>query len=234
MGTGLRTLDLAATSEQQDTRTRVNGLRPGAVWSPENFAREQIRGLVRQVFFSNVARPVRQVVLSAVESETDVCSLCRRVGEALALETAGCVAVEGRQPRAFLHSYHPDAEHAAAGTSTSLRQCGNRVRDNLWLLPAAQIGSDFTTTASLHSHLCELRREFDFSIVEGPPAGESNEATAMAQLADGIILVLSANRTRRAAASKIKDTLERAQARLLGTVLCDRVFPIPEGIYRRL
>jgi Mrp family chromosome partitioning ATPase len=56
----------------------------------------------------------------------------------------------------------------------------------------------------------------------------------MAQFADGIILVLSAQRTRRIMARKIKGMLEAAQARILGTVLSDRVFPIPDGIYRRL
>jgi hypothetical protein len=35
-------------------------------------------------------------------------------------------------------------------------------------------------------------------------------------------------------ARKIKETLEGAQVRILGTVLSDRVFPIPEEIYRRL
>jgi len=57
---------------------------------------------------------------------------------------------------------------------------------------------------------------------------------ATAQFADGIILVVSAHRTRRIAARKIKEVLEAAQARILGTVLSDRIFPIPEGIYRRL
>src|SRR4029077_20951699 len=36
-------------------------------WNPEDFAREQIRGLVRRVFFSNVERPVRQVIFSALD-----------------------------------------------------------------------------------------------------------------------------------------------------------------------
>ena len=76
--------------------------------------------------------------------------------------------------------------------------------------------------------------EFEYSILEGPPAGESNEATSMAQFADGIILVLSASHTRRVVARKIKEMLDATQARVLGTVLTDRVFPIPEGIYRRL
>jgi Mrp family chromosome partitioning ATPase len=56
----------------------------------------------------------------------------------------------------------------------------------------------------------------------------------MGQLADGIVLVLSAERTRRVTARNMKDRIEGAHARVLGTVLCDREFPIPEKIYRRL
>jgi Mrp family chromosome partitioning ATPase len=86
----------------------------------------------------------------------------------------------------------------------------------------------------LHSFLGEIRTEFEYSIVEGPPATESNAATAMAQFADGIILVLSAHRTRRIMARRIKDALEASRARVLGTVLSDRIFPVPERLYRRL
>ena len=79
-----------------------------------------------------------------------------------------------------------------------------------------------------------MRREFEFSIVEAPPAGESNQALAMAQFADGIILVLSAHRTRRITACKTVEMLEAAKAHILGTVLADRIFPVPDRIYRRL
>ena len=56
----------------------------------------------------------------------------------------------------------------------------------------------------------------------------------MAQFADGIVLVLAAHRTRRVTARKVKEALEVSQARVLGTVLSERMFPVPEGIYRRL
>ncbi len=183
---------------------------PPARWNPEDFAREQIRGLVRQVFFSGGPRPVRQVVFSAVEAETEVWGICRRVAEALALETVGRVAIAGRN------------------RPISVR------RGSLWTVEAEERDGEVVTASALHTHLQGLRAEFEYSIVEAPPAGESHEAAAMAQFADGIILVLSAQRTRRATARKIKESLERAQARMLGTVLSDRLFPIPEAIYRRL
>ena len=209
--------------------------RPVSGWNPESFAREQIQGLVRKVFLSNAMLPVRQVVFSAVDAETDVHNICRRVGEALALETTGTVAVMGGFPRLVQDAeIQAIEEETRPGSIPPLRRIATRVRGNLWLVPGAAGDGDRLTTASLHSYLGELRREFEYSIVEAGLAGESNETTAMAQFADGIILVLSAQHTRRVTARKVTQALDAAQAHLLGTVLSDRTFPIPEGIYRRL
>jgi len=227
----LRSYEARRTAAREELCPELeNQCEPGA-WNPEQFAQQQIRGLVRQVFFANGSRPVRQLVFSALEPETDVRILCLRVGEALSLETAGSVAVVGRFPRA-IHGSAP----LECGTkqSTPLRQIATRVRGNFWLVPDQTRASDPVRATSVHSFLGEVRSQFDYSIVERPVAGESHQAAFMAQFADGIILVLSALRTRRAAARKVKETLESVQAHLLGTVLSDRIFPVPEVIYRRL
>jgi hypothetical protein len=225
------------TSARAEVSRRERNASAEEKWNPEDFAREQIRGLVRKVFFSNAERPVRQVVFSALDRDTDVKIVCRSVGEALAAETVSNVAVVGEYPEVL-----PDAEvypaetsiRSSGHTSTLQHRAANRVRGNLWLVPAVETRGDRGATASLHSHLGEMRREFEFSILEAPPAGESNEAPAMAQFADGIILVLSADRTRRITARKAVEMLEAEKVCILGTVLSDRIFPIPDRIYRRL
>ncbi len=204
-------------------------------WSQEEFARRQIQGLVNRMFLSDREGLVRQVVFSAVDAETEVRRICRKVGEALALETEGPVAVVGGSQRLLQTAERRErfgGQQARAERIPPLRRIATQVGGNLWLVPGA--ARNPATFASLHSYLGELRREFEYSIVEGPPAGESDEATAMAQFADGIVLVLSAQKSRRVTAVKIAETLKAAQARLLGTVLCDREFPVPERIYRRL
>ena len=105
-----------------------------------------------------------------------------------------------------------------------LRQCGARILRNLWLVPESRLADDSKVPATrLSSRLCELRRDFEYSIVQA--AGGSSEAAALGQSADGIVLVLAAHVTRRAMALKIRETLEAAQVRLLGTVLSERRFP---------
>ncbi len=142
-----------------------------------------------------------------------------------------------RDPQAVLDGEACCAEESgrcARDRQTGLRQVSIRLSGNLWLLSATAQEAGPPNPASWKSYLGEMRREFEYSIVGAPFPGEWNEATAMARFADGIILVLSAHRTRRIRARYMKNKLEAAQAHILGTVLSDRTFPIPEGIYRRL
>ncbi len=225
---GLRTADRIDTREPKAAAATAASS-PSKAWDEVTFARQQIQGLVRRVFFRDAQPTVRQVVFSAIDAETDLRNMCSDVAHTLAREISGTVAVLGADTN--VERYESDAARDRK-FSMPLQHIATRVHGNLWLLPSADLGKG--SISSQHSYLGELRREFDYSIVAGPPAAESDTAIALAEFADGIVLVLSANRTRRAAARKIIETLAAAQVRLLGTVLTDRLFPIPQPIYMRL
>jgi hypothetical protein len=180
---------------------------------------------------------VRHVMFTPAEAETDVRSICMRVGESLALETMGSIAIVGRHPHLVAAEQIGRTRMpgiADDNLAARLRGAAVRWRSNVWLVPNRENDEDNVSAAALHKYLAQIRSEFEYAILEGPPAAGSNEATAMAQFADGVVLVLSAQRSRRATASQIKKMLEESQARLLGTVLADREFPLPERLYRRL
>ncbi len=82
------------------------------------------------------------------------------------------------------------------------------------------------------SRLRELTTEFDFSILWCAPV--SWLTASIGQACDRLVLVLTANKTRRLVAAQIKDQLSKAQVPLLGTVLAERRFPVPQGLYRSL
>jgi Mrp family chromosome partitioning ATPase len=62
----------------------------------------------------------------------------------------------------------------------------------------------------------------------------SREATLFGNLADAAVLVVEAGVTRKSAARKAKESLEAAGVSLIGTILNNRSFPIPEKIYKRI
>lgn len=229
----LRSDDFTGSMAQESPLLQVEVFRGPEVWNPEDFAREQIRGLVRRVFFTGGVRPVKQVVFSAAEPNTDVANICDQVGRALALDTRAHIAMVVREPWAGeLERAHP--RYVASGV---IKSWSTQVGINLWRVPGfglRECREESGTRPYWHSCLAGLRIEFEYAVIHGPVAGISSEAAVLGQLADGIILVLGAHSTRRASARKIKETLEAAQARILGTVLSERVFPVPERIYRRL
>jgi hypothetical protein len=205
--------------------------------SEGNFAREQICGLVQQLFFSSVAHPVKQLVISSVEPETNVWAICQSVGETLASYIRGTVVAIGKDANTLSDnetSTEEKIDRPERERIFSLRQVATRMSGNFWLLPEIRVVERDGGGSSLSSHLREIRREFDYSIVQGPAAANSYEAITLGQVADGIVLVLSAQRTRKATARKVIEGFRSTQTRLLGTVLSARTFPIPEGIYRRL
>jgi hypothetical protein len=225
--------DFSAQSGLKAYAYKVKAIRPkSSKWNPERFAEEQIRGLVRQVFTAKMTPPVRQIVFSAVEPDVDVRTLCLQVGESLAKETSANIAVLLKDSPNSAEDQTDPEESDSGKERASLRQNARRCGSNLWVLDMA--GENRTCATAMQASLARIRTEFWYSILEGPPVGRSDEATAMAQFADGMILVLSALRTRRATAIQVKQTLERSNVRLLGSVLSEREFPIPEGIYRRL
>lgn len=82
--------------------------------------------------------------------------------------------------------------------------------------------------------MSELKGRFDYILVNGMPLDRGSDSVVFGKSAEGVLLVVAAHATRRAAARQAKALLETAGARLLGAVLTDRTFPIPDAIYRRL
>jgi hypothetical protein len=214
--------------------------RPEAVtevreWDPKRFASEQIRGLVQRVFFSNTGQPVRQVVFSAAGPGIDASAICDRVGQALALETSAEIAIVSRNPPGIELDQGQAYPWPSGGNSIKSRSW--QIADNLWRVPECglrELCPELGTERCWLWGLAELRNDFEYVVIDGPAAGVSSESALLAQLTDGIILVLAAHVTRKATAWRIKETLESTQCRILGTVLSERTFPVPAGIYCRL
>jgi len=208
------------------------------LWSLESFAREQIHALTRQLFTGSAS--LRQVTFSAVDAETEaeVLPVCLQVGEALALHDSGTVCVVEAPARG--HGERVISEKASGGSSApkyagTLRQQSEQLSRGLWFMPADVFwGSHHgLSLVWLRARLAELRLEFDYTVLEGPAAGQGEVAT-LGSLSDGLVLVLQANVTRRATAQRVKEKLSSTKTRLLGAVLTGRTFPIPEVLYRRL
>jgi hypothetical protein len=210
-----------------------------AVWDPECFAEEQIRNLVRQVFLPGWPKPARQVVLSPVDPETDISAICMQVGLALSAQVRGttCLVEANLNSPGLEQVVEENGHDLIANQRSPFRDPSCQLSNQLWLVPRSVFLGENENGLSgtwLRDRLSELRQQFDYTVLYGPPAGAGSEAALLASLCDGIVLVVKANSTRRLAAQRVKEKLHATNARLLGVVLSERTFPIPETIYKNL
>ncbi len=107
--------------------------------------------------------------------------------------------------------------------------------ENLWLIPAGLMKPGFSTSMERYrERFAELREAFDYVLICSPALTSETAAIRIAQLSDGVVLIVEANHSRRETVRRAKEQLESAQVQLLGAVLDQRTFPIPEKLYRRL
>ncbi len=79
-----------------------------------------------------------------------------------------------------------------------------------------------------------LAQSYSFVILDTGAVLRAPETPLLAAGADGVILVVRANRTRREVVQRTTQMLGKVNCRLLGTVLNDRRYPVPGFLYHRL
>lgn len=207
------------------------------------WAGEEALGLVQQIFLTQTKEPPRVVVFAGIDHGNGCSHICASVAETLARYNGGPVCLVEANfrspslPEFFgATNYHglTDAllEKGPIGPFTKLVK-----GENLWLLSSGSLASDsanLLASERLRERVDELRKEFDFVIIDTPPLTRYSDAMALGQLSDGLVLVIEADSTRREAASVVAANLRSANIPILAAVLNKRTFPIPERIYKRL
>ncbi|MGH9433373.1 MAG: CpsD/CapB family tyrosine-protein kinase, partial [Terriglobia bacterium] len=209
----------------------------------DSVSREEIIKLVQAIFLTPGPAAPRIVAFSGVE-RGDGCSwVVSRAAELMASRVQGTVCLVDANLRSpVLHDrFGVDNQ---SGLADSVNEVGPVTKfvqqvegENLWLMTAGAATADphlLLKSARLQTRVAELRAEFDYVLIDLPPVNLYADAVTLGQLADGVVLVLGANSTRREAARKAKETLAASGLKLLGAVLNKRTFPIPQAIYSRL
>jgi Mrp family chromosome partitioning ATPase len=200
---------------------------------------EEMSRLVQRIFLSTSAGAPRQVVFCGVDEGNSSSSVCASAGRTLAANTlrSVCLVDANPGPSRLAGLLGVDQTSSFAARSAPLRDQCAQIDDNLWLAGADMLTDDRGLLLSVNqlNHLLEqLGGLFDYLLIDAPSTSASGDAAVLGQVADAAVLVIEADSTRRLTARRAKETLDAAGVRLLGTVLHNRSFPIPEGIYRRI
>jgi len=200
--------------------------------------------LVQRVFMLPVHEVPRVVAFCGVEQTDGAGGICTRAGLNLAHQTGSSVCVvEGNFKSPSLHQYF--SLDNSRGFSDAVLESGS-IRDFVFSFRDSNLsvlsgGSRCGKTQALwkserlRHRIAELRQEFSYVLIYGPPVLQKHvDAVLLGQVADGVILILESMVTRREDALTATESLFAANVNVLGAVLNNHSFSIPETLYKKL
>lgn len=123
--------------------------------------------------------------------------------------------------------------HVLAGKKkTEEAVCGTNI-PNLYITfsgPVPPNPSELLGSSRFEKCVEELRRNFDYVIIDTPPLGSVIDAAVIARRCDGTVMVIENNAISYRFAQKIKDQLDKTGSRILGVVL-NKVDMSTKGYY---
>jgi len=212
-----------------------------SVITPVKQEMEEISNLVQQLFLSAGANAPRSVVFTSTESEAGCTWVCGETAEVFASRIAGTVCVLDANLRRPALAKHFGVENGP-GLSDALVQM-DPIRafarslslPNLYLITAGnstEAAQGLLTSDRMRLRIAELRSEFDFLLIDASAMSLANEAIGLGSMSDGVVLVLKANTSRKQGARQAIQELQGGKAKVLGAVLNQRKFPIPQALYK--
>ena len=191
------------------------------------------------------AQRVPQVVIfSGVEHGHSAPTIGARCCEVLAERGDGPVcAIDANLESPFLHRYfgltNSKGLSEALCDSSPVNEFVHKTKDsNLWVMPTGAGDLEFELSAHevsqrLKERVTELRTFFKYVLIHSPAYSVRAAATPSFG-ADGLVLIVEANSTRREAVREVMEEIRMLGTPILGVVLNNRTFPIPDAIYHKL
>lgn len=200
-------------------------------------AAEAYRTLRTSLLYSVVDNPPRVIVLTSPGQKEGKSTTCANLAVALAQAEKSVVLIDGDLRKPVLHRIF-DLRNGK-GVVDAL--AGAEPVENLWQSPVENLKvltsgpvppnpTELLGSERFARLLMELREVFDYVLIDAPPVQLVSDPAIVASQADGVILVLDSQSTRKLSARRSMRSLEAVGAKVLGTVM-NNVKPSRDGTY---
>jgi capsular exopolysaccharide synthesis family protein len=194
---------------------------------PRSPSAEAYRTLRSNIKFSSLDHPIRTLlVTSAGADEGKSTTLCN-LAVTFAQTGTSTIVVDCDLRRPTVHEIF-DLSNDKGLTSALLDTKGEDIPLQPTAVPGLRVltagpvppnPADLLGTERMQRIIETLNTSAELVLFDSPPVALVADAAVLASRLDGVILVISAGKTRREVAGRVKGILEKANARVLGVVL---------------
>ena len=196
---------------------------------PHSDIAEAYRILRTNLAFSAATRPMKVILLTSTLPQEGKTTTCINLGITLAQQGHSIVMLDCDFRRPMFHVYFKDFiqdnRHGLSDVLIDKLKLKEAIVKNsfgnLYFMTSGTIPTnpaELLGSTKMHRILEELRNEFDFILIDAPPALGIADARVLGKVCDGIIVVAMANKTNREDLVEVKEELERAGEKIVGYV----------------
>ena len=203
--------------------------------NPRSPAAEAYHTLRTNLTFAALDKPIETLVITSPAPDTSKSIVLANLGVTLAQGERRTVLVDADLRRPTLHEIFGVTNERGLTTMfveeealehPPLVEAGVQ---NLWLLPSGPLPpnpADLLGSRKMEQAIAALKSRADIVLFDAPPVVAVTDAVMLGTKTDGVLLVVSAGRTRREHTQRAKELLERVHVRIIGAVLNDA----PRGV----
>lgn len=213
----------------RNIRRKGNGqnISPITYTDPKSPAAEAYRTLRTNLGFASLDNPCRVIMVTSPGPNDGKSTIASNLAVVLAQAGHMTLLVDCDLRKPMQHKIFT-LENVQGVTNCILQHlevrqvAKNGAVENLHVLTSGPIPpnpAEILASERAKEFLQELGQYYDYIVIDSPPVLAVTDASLMAQVVDGVILVVSSHETRREAAQEAKEQLAKANARILGVVL---------------
>ena len=193
---------------------------------PKSIAAESYRTLRTNIQYSSFDKEYKVIVITSSEPGEGKSTTAGNLALCMAQGDKKVILVDCDLRRPSIHKKFKVSNLAGLSDviigKSDLSKVMHRYNKNLVLLTSGKIPpnpSEMLSSKSMENLLEKLRENFDYVILDTPPVQEVTDSQILSTKADGTILVVRAERTKKESVNNAINLLKKVNANIIGTVL---------------
>ena len=188
---------------------------------------ESCRIIRSNLAFATLDTPARSVLITSADPSEGKSMCALNLATVMAFDGRKIVLIDCDLRRPAQHLLNqlplePGVSNVLAGEATLDQTLRQTAVDNLWVMSAGSLQPnppELLGSGACRQMLQDLKERFDMVIIDSPPVLSLTDAQVMCSIAEGVVMVVSADATTKPHVKRAQAMLRHAGGRVLGVIL---------------